>query len=339
MTPNTPRRPSFTRRRLLALGGAGLLAAGLGSRAWAQAPTELKIQLNWLETGDFAALFAAEKIGADTAQGIQQVFIPGGPQVDPVQSVAGGTGLVGFGGAVSQAALARANGIPVKVIGALYRASPVGLISLIDNPIKTPQDAIGKRIGLQGGARTTWSIILKEAGISEDQMTIVPVAGDITPLVSKQVDGYWGTAVNQHISLKLQGIDNHIMTRSAMGAPEHFELIFGMENVLADNRDKVTAWLKAVIAGMEYTQANPDDVADYIVSRSPALNLRQEQQRQQVRAGLTFVNPPGLDLPLLALDEEGAKTTLAQLAGMDILPVPVTLDDLYDRSYLESARA
>ena len=331
--------PRLSRRELIALGGAGLLATVFGGVARAQEAVDFPVQLNWIETGDFASLFLAEKLGLDVAQGIKQSFVPGGPQVDPVQSVAGGTAPVGLGGAITQAALARSNGIPVKVIGAFFRSSPVGLISLAGNPIKTPQDAVGKRIGLQGGARLPWSIILREAGLSEDQMTIVPVAGDITPLVSGQIDGYWGTAVNQHITLKLQGIDNHIMTRNTIGAPEHFLTIFAMEQTLAERGDDIVAWLKAMIAGQQGVIDNPDEAAAYVVERSPSLQLNAEQQRQQVNGSLEFVQPPGRELPLLAVDMEGAETSLEQIRAMDILAAPVELDDLIDQSFVERAHA
>jgi NitT/TauT family transport system substrate-binding protein len=329
----------FNRRQMLALGGAGAVLAATGGLARAQQAVDFPVQLNWIETGDFAALFAAEQQGFDVAHGIKQSFVPGGPQVDPVQSVAGGTALVGLGGAITQCALARANGIPVKVIGAVFRSSPVGIISLAANPIKTPQDAVGKRIGLQGGARLPWSIILKEAGLSEDQMTIVPVAGDITPLVSGQIDGYWGTAVNQHITLKLQGIDNHIMTRNTIGAPEHFLTIFAMESTLAERGDDVVAWLKALMEGQQYVIDHPAEAAAYVVERSPSLQLNPEQQRQQVAGSLEFIQPAGRDLPLLEVDMEGAQIALDQISAMDMLPTPITLDDLVDTSFVERAHA
>lgn len=329
----------MTRRHLLALGGAGLLAAGLGARAFAAAPAEVAVQLNWLETADFAAAFAAEQQGFDAAAGVKQVFIPGGPQVDAVQSVAGGSALVGFGGAITQIALARASGIPIKLIGSVFRASPVGLISLADKPIKTPKDAVGKRIGLQGGAQLPWSIILKENGLSEDQMTIVPVAGDITPLVSRQIDGYWGTAVNQHIALKLKGIDNHIMTRDNIGAPEHFLVIFAMEESIQKRGDDIVNWLKALKQGEEYAIANAAAVADYVVKRSPALQLNPEQQRLQAQAAIEFVNPVGRKLPLLRVDEEGASKAISQVDGMGMLPRKMPLAELLDNSLLDRVYA
>lgn len=338
MTKSTISRAELSRRHFMALGGAGLIAAGLGGRAHAQTEVrDLAIQLNWLETADFAPAFAAELEGYDLARGIRQDFIPGGPQVDPIQSVAGGAAPVGFAASVGQSALARASGIPIKILAALNRSSPIGLISLADNPINTPADAVGKRIGLQGGARLPWSIILREAGLSESDMTIVPVAGDVSPLVSKQIDGYWGSAVNQHIALNRSGVPNQIMTRTAGGAPEHFGVIFALENTLNERRADIVAWLAALVEGQRFYRENSDAVADHIVARSPALQLNVDQVREQAAATLNFIDAPGRDLPLLRVDEEGGALAISQLDQQGQLPSPVALGDILDGSLLDEA--
>src|SRR5215217_1294710 len=134
MTRNLTFRPALTRRHFMALAGGGVLAAGSFGRVLAQSEAvDLTVQLNWLETADFAPAFAAELKGFDVARGVRQTFNPGGPQVDPIQSVAGGAAPVGIVASVGQAALARANGIPLKILAAFNRSSPIGLISLADN--------------------------------------------------------------------------------------------------------------------------------------------------------------------------------------------------------------
>lgn len=339
MTKSTFLQNTLSRRSFVALGSAGLLAAGMGGRAFAQDANELTVQLNWLETADFAPLFAAELRGLDTARGVRQVFIPGGPQVDPVQSVAAGSAPVGLAGSIGQLALARASGIPVKMIGALYRSSPAGIISHADAPINTVADAVGKRIGLQGGARITWSIMLAVNGIEESQMTIVPVAADVSPLVSRQVDAYWGTAVNQHLALERQGVPNHILTRGDAGAPEHFEVLFAMENTLGERREDIVAWLAALIEGQQAVIENPDEIAAHVVNRAPSLQLNPEQQQAQTAAGLKFIQPKGKELPLLEIDVEGAELAIAQQVEQGQIPGPIALSDLYDPSLLQEAYA
>ena len=154
---------------------------------------DVSIQLDWIETIGWGPFFAAEQQGYATEVGLKQIFIPGGPQVDPLQAIAGGSAPIGITGGLNQLVLARSNGLPLKGFGAMTQRLPFGLISLSDNPITTPQDAIGKRVGLQTGARSTWALILAANNMTEDQMTIVSVGVDPTPLVNGEVDGYWGT--------------------------------------------------------------------------------------------------------------------------------------------------
>src|SRR5438045_2455754 len=81
-------------------------------------------------------------------------------------------------------------------------------------PIPTPtaKDAVGKKIGLQSGARGPWATILSLSGLKESDMTIVPVQFDPTPLVQGQVDGFWAFAFNQPLVLQAQGLDTVFMT-------------------------------------------------------------------------------------------------------------------------------
>jgi ABC-type nitrate/sulfonate/bicarbonate transport system substrate-binding protein len=324
---------------MLALGGGGLAALSLAGRAYSQTASELRIQLNWLETADFSAAFAAEKEGYDKAEGIKQIFFPGGPQVDAVQSVAGGTGDVGFGGSIVQMALARINGIPVRMMGALYRNSPAGLISLAENPIRLPQDAVGKRIGLQGGARLSWANILRNNGLDDKQMTIVPVGADVSPLVNKQVDGYWGMAINQRVGLEMRGVETEFMSTAAAGAPGQFDIVFAMEDGIQKRRNDIVSWLKALRKGQEYSMANPDAIGNYVVERSPSLKLDPKQQILQIKAAMDYINPPGKELPLLKIDVEGANVNLDQMLAIGALPRKIELDEFFDGSLVEESYA
>ena len=168
-------------------------------------------------------------------------------------------------------------------------------------------------------------------------MTIVPVAFDISPLVNKQVDGFWGTAVNQHIALNLKGIDNIIMTRNEVGAPKHFEVLFTMEKTLGSMKDEIAKWLAATVEGQKYYMNNTDQAAEFIVKRSPNLNLDLTQQKAQTAAEAKYVNPPNRDLPLLRIDKQGAALAIKQLADQGKLPGKVTLEELLDESALDAA--
>lgn len=304
------------------------------------APQAVKVQLAWIEDVTWAALYAAETQGYAKEVGLAQEFLPGGPQVDPIQAVAGGAAPFGFVGGLNQLILARANGIPVKAFGTLWQRLPFGLISLAANPIKTPKDAIGKKIGLQSGARSTWALIMAANDLKEDQMTIVPVGVDPTPLVSGQVDGYWGTATGQLLTLKAQGLAVDMMFMADAGVPGYGEVMVAPEKTLQEQQDLLVRWLKAVIKGGQYYIGHTDELAEFVVKRSPSLNLNLDVQKASAKALAEVLQSPMTQSKSLYWIDPTVATNLVdimQRAGQ--IKSKVETSDLVTTAVLEKAMA
>lgn len=331
---------TLNRRTLLQWGGLALAeaASGLSTAAWGQGSLrKLNVQIDYLETIDYSGFFAAQQQGYANQLGVDLVVVPGGPQIDAIQSVAGGSAPVGTTPTLGRVALARAAGVPVKAIATICQKNPAGLISLAKAPIRQPKDAIGKRIGLQAAARAAWAQVAAVNGIKEDQVTTVPVSFDPTPLLSGQVDGFWGTQVNQQLALKLRGIETTMMLRADIGCPEFFLVLFAMEDFIAKERDLIVRWLKASIRGTQYWRANPDKMAEFVVSRAPALKMNLAHVKAQAVAELDFVAPPGSSMRLMEIDPAQATKAISQLADIGQLTKPMKLSDVFDPSLLEAA--
>jgi len=160
-------------------GASGLLAACSQVVPATQPAVALKVQVG-IQNVEFAGMYEADQQGYLKAESVTQELLATGPNVAPVPVVAGGGANLGVLGGADSLIKARAGGVPVKVFGVLLQKAPSGLVSLAANPIKTPKDAVGKRVGLQAGARGPWSTILQLNGLNENQMTIVPVEASCT---------------------------------------------------------------------------------------------------------------------------------------------------------------
>lgn len=222
-------------------------------------------------------------------EGLVQHLIPGGPGTNAIQAVAGGSAPIGLIGSNENIAQARDTGIPIKAIATTFQKGPSGLMSLASKPIRTPHDAIGKRIGLQAGARPIWTQILAVNKIPASAMTIVPVGVDPSVLVTGQVDGYWAYAFNQPLILKAKGIDTYMMLAGDVGVPGYGDVIFATEAALADQEALLVKWLRALIMGWEYFLKNPATVASYAVHNTPSLNLTLTEQVAQAQAQVPFL--------------------------------------------------
>ncbi|MCS5714162.1 ABC transporter substrate-binding protein [Herbiconiux sp. CPCC 205716] len=205
-----PLPPAGLSRRSLLLGGLGviggatLLAAcgspspsGSGTGA---AGSPIGWQLSWTEDYEFAGSYLADTNGYWKNQGLTVDMLAGGPNTNPQQLVASGQAFVSSSKAVSAANLLISDGIPLKIIGALWQKYGVTVISRSDNPITTPKDLEGKTVGVFASNDSDWAAFLEINGVDRSRITEVPGSYDITPVASGTVDavqGYGSTRIAQ----------------------------------------------------------------------------------------------------------------------------------------------
>jgi ABC-type nitrate/sulfonate/bicarbonate transport system substrate-binding protein len=301
------------------------------------AQATLKVQVG-VQNAEFAGLYEADQQGYLKAENVTQELLATGPNVAPVTVVAGGGAHLGVLGGADSLIKARASGVPVKAFGVFFQKAPSGLLSLAASPIKTPKDAIGKKIGLQAGARGPWSTILQLNGIDEKQMTIVPVEFDPSPLVNGQVDGFWSYAFNQPLALQAKGLDTTMMVAYDAGYKFYGNVLFATDQVLNEQQDALVRWLRATVKGWEYTVAHPDEAARFAVERSPDLGLNVDQQIAQSKAQIDYVTS---DLTrqkgLLWMDPATWQAGIDILDKLGQLTSPVKVDDIQTTALLDKA--
>ena len=297
------------------------------------APASLNVQVG-VQNVEFAGILAAEDQGYLKALALTETLLPYGPNVQPVTVIAGGSAQVGVIGGADTFLKARASGIPVVAIGTMYQKAPSGLVSLAKNPIRSPKDAVGKKIGLQSGARGPWSTILNLAGLKESDMTIVPVQFDPTPLVQGQVDGFWSFAFNQPLVLQAQGLDTVFMTAFDAGYKFYGDVIITTDQAAKDSADALSRWLRATSKGWDYAFGYPDAVAKLTADKSPALNLDVKQQTAQLKAEKDFMMS---SKGIYAMDQATWQAGIDILKSLNQLDKPITATEVMNTSILETA--
>jgi len=297
-------------------------------------PATVTVQVG-VQNVEFAGSLAADAQGLMQAVNITQQLLPFGPNVQPVTVVAGGTALAGVIGGADTFLKARASGIPVVAIGTMYQKAPSGLVSLAKNPIRTPKDAVGKKIGLQAGARGPWATILSLAGLKESDMTIVPVQFDPTPLVQGQVDGFWSFAFNQPLVLQAQGLDTVFMTAFDAGYKFYGDVIITTDAAVKANADELGRWLGATQKGWAYAFAHVDEVAKLVAGKDAALNLDVKQQTAQLKAEQDFMSVSSK--PLFSMDQATWQAGIDILKSLSQIDKPIAAADVMNTSILELA--
>lgn len=299
---------------------------------------EVNLQLGWLASNGILGEIAADKLGYFADAGLSLNVIAGGPNIDGVASVASGRANLGSISSSPSLMLARSAGIPVKCIAAGYQKHPFTYFSLKDNPVNSPEDLIGKKVATQGTARILLRALLAKNGISEDDVEVNVMGGDMAALMTGQVDVTtgWNTNVNALSILADQRVD---MTLWDAGIQLYANPYYVTDQTLQDHRDKVEDTIRAIAKGWGWVHENPESAVDLLVERYPAMDKESELK------AVSLINDFVFD-ESTASNGWGTMTREnweAQISAYDSLGQfesgAPALDDLVDFSILEATSA
>ena len=153
---------------------AGLAAAPLARRGFAQAKRQVTMRLDWLYQGPNAGFLIAQDKGFYEQAGLSVEIGPGKGSGSTAQLVASKATQFGFadgfvvGNSVSK-------GMSIKMVAGIFRRNPTAVVVLDESDIKTPKDLEGKTIsGPTGGTQfVQWPAFVKGCGL--DGSKIRPV--------------------------------------------------------------------------------------------------------------------------------------------------------------------
>jgi NitT/TauT family transport system substrate-binding protein len=276
---------SLSRRRLLGGGAAtfGALAAPRILRAADLKPVTM--QLGWLVDANQAGEVAAKNLGYFAEEGLELTIQPGGPNIDGVAMVASGQVDIGHATSSPSLMLAASQGIPVKAFAVGAQRHPYAFFSLPANPVRTPQDMIGKKIGIQATGQVLLSALLKKNGIAESDVEVVVVGYDLMPLVSGQVDACAGWLIDVAY-IKVLGPDYVSLQLWDAGVQLYADVYYATQDTLANRADLVTGFLRAAARGWQYAYEHPDETAAFLLTENP--NLTVEEQADTLKALLKY---------------------------------------------------
>ncbi len=306
----------------------GALAVFLANTNKQDDLNSVTIRLKWLHQSQFAGYYVAEQEGFYKDKGINVKLVPGGAETPSIQIVAGGSEQFGVSG-MSQLIEARAQGIPIVALATTYRKNPLIWFG-IDENIRTPQDLVGKKVGLTVGSNSDllFRAMLKKTGVDINDITIVPVKYNLSLLLEKKVDVYEGYLTDQPITAELAGYKTYIINPSDYGINFYGDTLFTTEKVIQENPDLVKRVTRATLKGWQFAYDHPEKAVDYVLMYSDQLN--KEQEMRGMKASLELIKPD--DKPIGTIEMDVVKQMQDLLVDYGILKSPVDLDKLVYKS-------
>lgn len=339
---STRNRTRTRTRALIAVASATVLAAVLASCSSGSGGGDaegdygdLALQLSFVKNSQNVGEYIADSEGFYLDEGFNTVDLIAGPTAVEA-SVASGKADVGFSTALTAANVISAEGMPVKIVGAVYQRNAFTILSL-DGPtaIRTPQDLEGARIGVTAGtAQTIVEALARANDVDPDTITFVPAEGNPALLTGGEVDGYFGLDTNERIVLEQAGEDIVSLPLAENGLPFAGTSFIVTDEAIANDRDRVKAFLIAEIKGWSAAVADPAAGVELTLNDYGSdLGLDADKEAAQAELQVDYVYPESIQesgLFLLTPDQIEANITAIEYAGVDIAAA-----DLFDMSLLE----
>ncbi|MET0405784.1 MAG: ABC transporter substrate-binding protein [Cystobacter sp.] len=178
-------------------------APGTGTGS-APAVESVKLTLNWVAEPEFGGFYAAREQGHFKRHGMEVTIQGGGSGVPVLQMVA--TGQVDFGiSSADEVITARARGVDVIPLFAVYQTSPQGLMAHASSGAKNIQDVLSSgTVALEPGLPYA-AFLKKKYGF--DKVKVVPYDGGVARFVADKAFAQQCFITSEPIAARRQGAD------------------------------------------------------------------------------------------------------------------------------------
>lgn len=233
-----------------------------------------------------------------------------------------------------QVLLAKAQELPVVYVAAWYQQFSVGVVSLTEQNILTPEDLEGVTIGipgLYGASYIGFRALLDAGGLTEDDVDLLSIGyNQVEALVTGQVEAAVIYVANEPATLRSQGYDVDVVR-----VLDYLDLVSNglvtNEETIEDNPEMVSAFVNALLQGISYAAENPDEA--YEISKDYIENLAESDTdlQKDILAGsieLWQTDQPGYSEPESWVNMQDV------LLDMGMLEEALDLDEAYTNDFI-----
>ena len=224
-----------------------------------QTENKVTINLGWHHQFQFAGYYAALEKGYFAEEGLDVSFYAGvsDDNIDPVIS-----GKFPYGVATGGVLLEDERYKQITVVAAILQQSPVSLITLNSNGIRSLKDLEGKDI--IGG--TEIRAMLSSADVDLSKVKIHGRNSDFYGLIEGKIDASSFFITDQVMLLGNDSLMFSIFRPIEYGINFYGECLFTSRQEVTKNPERVEKVRRAVIRGWQYAVDHPEEIIDLIIN-------------------------------------------------------------------------
>ena len=273
---------------LMAAAAAGALLVS-GSAAMAEA---VKLQLKWVTQAQFAGYYVAQAKGYYKDAGLDVTIMPGGPDINPQQVLAGGGADVVVDWMPSALAT-REKGSPVVNIAQPFKKSGMMLTCRKDTGIAAPTDFKDKTLGVWFfGNEYPFMAWMAKLGYKTDGsaggVKVLKQGFNVDPILQKQADCISTMTYNEYWQIIEAGVkaeDLVVFKYEDQGVATLEDGLYVMEDKLKDPAfvETMAKFVKASMKGWDDARANPADAVKVVLENDASGSQTEAHQATMIQ--------------------------------------------------------
>jgi NitT/TauT family transport system substrate-binding protein len=248
------------------------MLAGLPGSAGAAPPEPFVFLTNWYAEAEHGGFYDAQATGAYARAGLAVRIGMGGPQVNTLQLMAAGQADCVMGSNDMQAVLARANGVPVVTVAAMFQKDPEALVTHPD--VQKLEDLGGRTVLISSAAHQgSWPWMKARFGWRDEQAR--PYTSNLQPFIADPRLVQEAYLTSEPFALEKAGVPHRVHLLADYGYPAYSTTVVCMESTLRQRRAAVAAFLRASIEGWRHYLHEPAAANALIRRENPAMDEAQ----------------------------------------------------------------
>ncbi|MDD0839329.1 ABC transporter substrate-binding protein [Curvibacter sp. HBC61] len=284
--------------RLSSCVAAALLAFGAVA---AHAADKVTVQLKWVPQAQFAGYYVAQAKGYYKEAGLDVTIKPGGPDISPVQVIAGKSAdaIVNW---MPDALAAREAGVPLVNIAQVFDRSGLMLTCKKASGVSSPKDLKGKTLGVwYGGNEYPFLNWMAKLGYKTDgDIKVLKQGFNVDPLLQNQAACISTMIYNEYWQVIDAGVkESDLVTffYEDQGVASLEDGLYVLESNLKDKAfvAKMAKFLKATFKGWNEAVKNPEEAAKIVVAQDSSGSATVAVQKRQMENVAKLITKAGTD--------------------------------------------
>ena len=272
----------------------GLLAAviavcGAALGTSAIAADKVTVQLKWLPQAQFAGYYVAQAKGYYKDAGLDVTIKPGGPDISPVQVIAGNQADIVVNW-MPDALAAREAGVPLVNVAQVFNQSGLMLTCKKSSGVTSPKDLKGKTLGVwYGGNEYPFLNWMAKLGYKPDtDIKIMKQGFNVDPLLQNQAACISTMIYNEYWQVVDAGVkESDLVTffYEKEGVASLEDGLYVMEAKLKDPAfvARMGKFVKATLKGWNEAVKDPAGAAKIVVAADTSGSASEKVQLRQMQ--------------------------------------------------------